>query len=59
MSPLGDFVVSGLEQQKVQTEELLESVKEIGQGFFLSTAWEIDDELPVELIHDTTSTVVG
>lgn len=47
------------EQQKVQTEELLESVKEIGQGFFLSTAWEVDDELPVELIHDTTSRVIG
>ncbi len=38
-------------------EELLESVKDIGQGFFLSTPWEVDPELPVELIHKTMDIV--
>ena len=32
-------------------EELLEFVGDIGQGLFLSTPWEIDPDLPVELIH--------
>lgn len=32
-------------------EGLLEAVKDIGQGFFLSTAREVDPDLPVEMLH--------
>lgn len=40
-----------------QLEGLLESVKDIGQGFFLSTPWEVDPDSPVELIHKTVNII--
>ncbi len=30
---------------------VIESIKDIGQGVFLSTPWEVDPALPVEVIH--------
>jgi hypothetical protein len=40
-------------EQSGRLEELLESIEDIGHGFFLSTPWEVDLNSPVELIHKT------